>query len=251
MTLTCTRHALSAGVAGFALLLAGPLTLLLSDDSGLVLDWRTGHHASANLAPDPALEHGPVVMAFAARAVGRKGAFGVHTWLATKAAGERYWQRHEVVAWGLRHGEGTVRSWRGTPDAAWYGSPPELLVDIRGERAAELVERVRSVALDYPYDDTYRIWPGPNSNTFVAWVARQVPELELALPNTAIGKDWLVEEALLARAPSGTGWQLSLFGALGVTVAEREGIEFNLLGLNFGLDAGPGVKIPGVGRRGW
>jgi hypothetical protein len=104
----------------------------------------------------------------------------------------------------------------------------------------------------YPYKDSYRTWPGPNSNTFVAHVARTVPELRVDLPPTAIGKDYLPNGALVAAAPSGTGFQLSLFGVLGVIGALEEGIEVNLLGLSFGLDFKmPAVKLPGIGRIGW
>ena len=54
-----------------------------------------------------------------------------------------------------------------------------------------------------------------------------------------------------AAAPSGTGYQLSLFGALGVLVARTEGLELNILGLSLGIDfARPGVMLPGIGRLG-
>jgi hypothetical protein len=75
-----------------------------------------------------------------------------------------------------------------------------------------------------------------------------VPELELDLPATAIGKDYL-GSAIVAAAPSGSGIQLSLGGVLGVAVSGVEGVELNVLGLNFGI--GPnGVKLPMVGRIG-
>jgi hypothetical protein len=103
----------------------------------------------------------------------------------------------------------------------------------------------------YPYPDRYVTWPGPNSNTFTAYVARAVPDLRLELPPTAIGKDFLPGGALAARSPSGTGVQLSLFGLLGVLAGWQEGVEVNLLGLIFGVDVkSPAVKIPVVGRIG-
>jgi hypothetical protein len=46
------------------------------------------------------------------------------------------------------------------------------------------------MAID-PYPNTYRPWPGPNSNTFLAHIARQVPELVIQLPSNAVGKDHL------------------------------------------------------------
>ncbi len=104
----------------------------------------------------------------------------------------------------------------------------------------------------YAYPNTYRTWPGPNSNTFVAHIARAVPELGVDLPPTAIGKDYLPGGAVLARSPSGTGVQVSVLGAAGVLVGWEEGIEINLLGFTLGLDFNsPGIKLPGLGRFGF
>ena len=51
------------------------------------------------------------------------------------------------------------------------------------------------------------------------------------------------------RPPSGTGWQLSLLGLAGVTVARDEGLEMNLLGLGFGVDVDDlALRLPGFGR---
>ena len=64
-------------------------------------------------------------------------------------------------------------------------------MDVRGEGVDELIKKVDKAAKTYPYRNTYSVWPGPNSNTFIAWIGRIVPELRLDLPPTAIGKDWL------------------------------------------------------------
>jgi len=94
------------------------------------------------------------------------------------------------------------------------------------------------------------MWPGPNSNTFTAWVLRAVPELEADLPPTAIGKDYSGAK-LIGSAPSGKGFQLSLFGLLGLTGSSVEGLELNLLGLTFGLNPfDPALKLPLIGRIG-
>ncbi len=101
------------------------------------------------------------------------------------------------------------------------------------------------------YRDQYRLWPGPNSNTLVAELARSVDELKVDLPPTAIGKDFLPGWRILGKAPSGTGWQVSLGGMLGLLVALEEGIEINLFGAVFGLDLNPpAFKLPIVGRLG-
>src|SRR2546430_16702136 len=100
----------------------------------------------------------------------------------------------------------------------------------------------------FPYTTLFRSWPGPNSNTFTAWIARHVPELELDLPATAIGKDYL-GSTVFATAPSGSGFQFSLAGVLGIAASGVDGLQVNLLGLNFGV--GPsGLKLPLLGRLG-
>jgi hypothetical protein len=38
------------------------------------------------------------------------------------------------------------------------------------------------------------MWPGPNSNSFTAWIALEVPQLGLQLPTKAIGKQWMQDE---------------------------------------------------------
>ncbi|MDP9198347.1 MAG: DUF3750 domain-containing protein, partial [Pseudomonadota bacterium] len=135
-------------------------------------------------------------------------------------------------------------------DGYWYGNKPELLGDIRGPGVDEIIHRIESAVAAYPYPDRYHIWPGPNSNTFVAFVLRKVPELRVDLPPTAIGKDYLGWKSV-GKTPSGTGGQASLFGVLGVAAGLEEGVEVNLLGLNFGVDPKSlSIKLPIVGRLG-
>ena len=160
------------------------------------------------------------------------------------------YETFEVIGWRSRWGRSVVSNSTRPPDGRWYGAEPELLLDIRGERAERLLEPIRKAVQEYPFPNRYEVWPGPNSNTFVAHVIREVPGLELELPVTAIGKDYLPGR-IVARSLSDTGYQFSLKGLAGVTLARDEGIEFNLLGLSFGLDfANPAIKLPGLGRLG-
>ena len=145
----------------------------------------------------------------------------------------------------------TVRIDRMGPDNHWFGARQHLLLDRRGAGIDAMIERVRDAVASYPYPNTYRPWPGPNSNTFLAHIARQVPELAMHLPSNAVGKDFLPDGGVLAAAPSGSGFQVSLYGVVGIMLAAREGLEVNLLGLSFGVDpARPALKLPALGRLG-
>ena len=215
-------------------------------------DWRTASRESVGIAPDPATTREAVVQVYAARAFSWRGALGVHTWIAVKPTDAPAFTVYEVIGWYAMHGQSALQRGQRIPDRMWYGNRPEILADLRGDGVDDVIARIDRAALAYPYAGEYRIWPGPNSNTFTAFVARAVPELRLDLPPTAIGKDYLPNGNIVARAPSGTGWQVSLFGLLGVMVAVDEGIEINLLGLTLGIDfTSPALKLPGLGRLGF
>ena len=211
-------------------------------------DWRTASREAVGLAPDPALVKDAVVQVYGARAVGAKGLFGVHTWVAVKPTDATSWTVYEVIGWRLRWSDSAVVVRTRDPDGRWFGSAPELYADKRGPGVDELIKRIDQAARSYPYAKEYTVWPGPNSNTFTAWIARAVPELEVDLPATAIGKDYL-GGSIFGSAPSGSGFQVSLAGLLGVAASGVEGLEFNVLGLNVGLGPG-GIKLPFVGRIG-
>ena len=213
-------------------------------------DWRTASREPAGLAPDPAATPEAVVQVYAARTINWRGYFGVHTWIAVKPRDAEHFTIHEVMGYRLRRTGTSVVSRVRAPDAHWYGARPELLRDVRGPGVDPLIVRIDAAVQRYPYAGAYRVWPGPNSNTFTAFVLRDVPELRVDLPPTAIGKDYL--GALpVALTPSGTGAQFSLFGAAGVTAGWEEGLEVNLLGLTFGVDPRSlSVKLPLLGRIG-
>ena len=220
------------------------------------LDRMTGHwwelrRDSSGQAPDPATTPEAVVQAYAARTVGWRGALAVHTWIALKPSGAASYTRYEVIGWGVAGGAPAIRVNRAGPDNYWFGSRPELLVDRRGPGVDELIVEIEAAVKAYPYPRSYRTWPGPNSNTFTAYLGRSVPELKLDLPPTAIGKDYLPGGALAGRAPGGAGLQVSLFGLLGVVAGWEDGLELNLLGLTFGVDVRrPALKLPAIGRLG-
>jgi len=213
-------------------------------------DWRTASQEPVGLAPDPAKTPEAVVQVYAARVWGMRGVFGVHTWIAVKPAAAKQYTVYELIGWRLRYQDTALVIRSRAPDARWFGSVPELVAEKRGAGVDELIRRIDRAARAYPWAREYTLWPGPNSNTFTAWVLRAVPELEADLPPTAIGKDYSGSR-LVSSAPSGKGFQLSLFGLAGLTASGVEGLEINLLGLTFGVNPfDPALKLPLVGRVG-
>ena len=238
-----------------ALWLLALLILPVLVSAGLIVSARADHWSRARwdatgMAPAPDEHREAVIQVYAARTWGWKGAFAVHSWIAFKPENAAAYDRYEVVGWGVGNGAPAVRHNLRPPDGRWAGNDPTLLLDLRGPGAAALIPRLQEAIARYPYARSYVTWPGPNSNTFTAWLGREVPELRLTLPSTAIGKDFLGGQ-LAARTPSGTGLQLSLGGLLGLSVGVEEGIELNLLGLVLGVDPKRlGIKLPGIGQLG-
>jgi len=229
-----------------------PLALAYLAFSGQLAasDWRTASREPAGLAPDPATTPEAVVQVYSARAVSWRGWFGVHTWIAIKPSNATEFTVHEVMGWRLKRSGTALVARNRAADGYWYGNRPELLSDIRGPGVDAIIQRIEAAVEEYPYPDRYHVWPGPNSNTFTAFVLRKVPELRVDLPPTAIGKDYLGIMPV-ALTPSGTGGQVSVLGIAGVAAGWEEGVELNLLGLTFGLDPRSlSIKLPLLGRIG-
>ncbi len=214
--------------------------------------WSNARWDSADLAPDPAQHKEPVIQFYAARTYGWRGILGVHTWVVFKPRDAPAYTRYEVVGWGVGPGVSALRASQRPPDGYWAGNRPMVIADKRGEGVDALIVRLQEAVRAYPFPNEYRLWPGPNSNTFTAYLARALPELHVAFPPTAIGKDYLPPGEFAALTPGGSGVQVSLLGLLGFTLGMREGVEVNVLGLVLGLDVlNPALKLPAIGRLGF
>ncbi|MCS0496196.1 DUF3750 domain-containing protein [Ancylobacter sp. MQZ15Z-1] len=236
---------------GFMLLFALPLgahALVLWREADLTRTWRSADWSSTGTLPLAADRPEAMVRIYSAR-VGRwRGIFAVHSWIVFKEAGASAYERFDKVGWGS-----PIRHNGYPPDGRWYGNEPVIVAEATGEEAARLIPKLHTAIAAYPYDHSgdYRAWPGPNSNSFVAFVLGRVPELGAALPPTAIGKDYPVDGDWIGLAPSGTGLRVTLGGYGGLTLAWVEGVELNVLGAVAGLDLRrPGLKLPGFGRIG-
>jgi hypothetical protein len=114
----------------------------------------------------------------------------VHCWFVEVGPGDSRWHRWEVwqttgtggTDWGhLRkdlqwpaNGVGDGNSWA---LAEWRG--PE----------AERLRTVLNSPQTYPHQQTYHYLPGPNSNTYVAWIFKQA-DVKYDLPFGAFGKGY-------------------------------------------------------------
>ena len=173
--------------AGFLLV----LILVLASGCQARGEWYEASRESAGIAPDPVETPEAVLHVYGADAFGWYGMFAIHTWIAAKRRDETEYTIYDVTGWRGYYGRDVLAIRQDLPDRYWYGAEPELLVAHRGEDAERLIEAVDAAARAYPWKDRYKAFPGPNSNTFTAWIARQVPTLELNLPFSAIGSGYL------------------------------------------------------------
>ncbi len=153
--------------------------------------WRNSSRQSAGIAPDPLVTNEAILQVYGARTWGWRGWFAIHTWIATKKTGARNYKVYDVVGWRGYRGQPVMRIIQDIPDRYWFGSKPKLLKEHRGKMVDDLIFAVDKASEAYPWKTTYKAFPGPNSNTFIAWIAKQVPELELDLPFSAIGSGYL------------------------------------------------------------
>lgn len=226
----------------------GPIWLLLTSQISLAGNWRTADRHSAHIAPDPAVVPEAVVQVYSARAFDWRGLFALHTWIAVKLPHAHAYQVLQVIGWRAFWGKSVVSIETDVPDRLWFGKVPTLLLDLRGKAAEKVIPLVQQAAQHYPYQRLYRVWPGPNSNSFIAYIVRNVPELAVNIPANAVGMDYLENGRWHDVAPSHTGHQLSLLGVFGITVAKVEGLQFNILGLKYGIQfSPPALVLPGIG----
>jgi hypothetical protein len=210
--------------------------------------WREANWSSSHMLPPAASDPRARVLVFAARAGGWKSVFAVHTWVVVKPENAVAYTRYDVMGFGR-----PIRVNMHAADAYWYSDCPRLVADVRGAPAATAIAKIEAAVKSYPYAawGSYRVWPGPNSNTFTATLLRAAPELEIAMPSEAVGRDFRADGAFVGLTPSHTGVEASIYGLLGVKLGWVEGVEVDLMGLVAGLDLRhPALKIPCVGRVG-
>ncbi len=178
------------------------------------------------------------------RTGGLKGAFATHSWLVLKPENATHYDRYDVVGWG-----NPVRRNAYDPDGRWYSNTPEINREISGAEAEALIPKIEQAIVQYPWSNRgdYTLWPGPNSNTFVASIIRAVPGFDARTVSTAVGRDFPVNGAWVEQDKS-NALRMSLGGYAGLVLGWEDGLELNFLGLVAGINPIKGqIKIPSFG----
>jgi hypothetical protein len=108
-----------------------------------------------------------VIQVIAAPVVSWRGVFSVHTRIAVKPTGAPRFTHYAVFGFGVANGAPAMLIDRTGPDIYWFGAQPLILLDRCGVGVNEMIAQLRAGVANYPYPNTYRPWPGPNSNTFL------------------------------------------------------------------------------------
>ena len=114
------------------------------------------------------------------------GVLAVHCWFVVRddAGGCSRWEVWQTPDAGGSSIGHVHRDLKG-PDEGVGGGPMRVAARWHGESA----QRIRTILEEierYPHCRRYRYWPGPNSNTFAAWVLREAG-IEYAFPWQAFG----------------------------------------------------------------
>ena len=126
------------------------------------------------------------MLVMSGRTGGWKGVFSVHSWVVLKPENGKSWRRYDVVGWG---NPVRINGWApGRPVVRQQAAGGARSARRRRRRIPKIEAAVK--AYQYANAGDYRIWPGPNSNTFVATVLRAIPEAETTLPANAVGSDF-------------------------------------------------------------
>lgn len=154
----------------------------------------------------------------------------IHHWFVLFDPRDAIWRRWEVwqdpdrggTSWGHVHRDLMH------PDRPVGGGPCVVEREWTGEEARRLTEVMEASPSRYPFPTRYRAWPGPNSNTYAAWVLEQA-RISHSFDPRAIGSGYMP-----------TGGALRVGSPLaGIRVQAGRAAEILLLCLTFGVEVDP------------
>src|SRR5882724_1826408 len=143
--------------------------------------WWDADLSSVGFLPEASTHPEARVLVMSARVFGLKGILFSHSWIVLKEENAPTWRRYDVVGWsnrGATNGGLPDGRWfnsspvvdRWLPDGRWFGNDPTLIAEVKGDKAKALIRKIEATIDRYESDHgRYRPWPGPNSNTFVAY----------------------------------------------------------------------------------
>lgn len=124
------------------------------------------------------------------------GAIAAHYWFTVLHEGTGRCDRWEV--WQSKDAGGTsighLHCNLKAPDEGVGGGPATVDAEWRGAEALRIHSILEQTAKAYPHCHAYVPWPGPNSNTFVAWVLKEAG-INFTLHWKALGRAYRVRAA--------------------------------------------------------
>lgn len=115
--------------------------------------------------------------------------FAIHTWFVVKRA--RSYELHRWEVWQEAGGPyGHVQRDLLDPEQDVGAGGTHVIAELRGEMAEKVARFIETQSPRYPWRHEYTYFPGPNSNTYTAWVLNKAA-WQTPLPWTAAGKNWL------------------------------------------------------------
>lgn len=83
---------------------------------------------------------------------------------------------------GIKQYSGSSKYWESTLIGSVMGNTNSL--------AERMVNFIHTYSSDYLHKDTYHLYPGPNSNTYINWILKKFPEANIQLPWNCFGKNY-------------------------------------------------------------
>ncbi len=177
----------------------------------------------------------------------RMAHYSYHTWFDLKDGGEDTWQRVEILFNSPHVLIYSIDSKEAHNDQRWNGTV-NVVGYAEGEKAQAMIPKILAEARAYD-SSHYREWPGPNSNTFVAQIARDTPGLSVNFFHNALGKDY-TPSFYAGPSASGTGLQADTC-FIGVEAGVTDGLELHFLQTTAGISLfPPAIDLPLLPRIG-
>jgi hypothetical protein len=116
------------------------------------------------------------------------GWLAVHYWFVVDDGARHRWEVWQTADAGGRS-VGHLHCDLKAPEADVGGGPSRVEAVWRGEEARRIAEVLARCGATYPFCARYFPWPGPNSNTFAAWVLAQAG-IDYRLGWRALGRNY-------------------------------------------------------------